>query len=339
MSSYNTITKIKYTGNPSDIVKLDEYIVFQDDKAKRKYIVFKFVNNVTQQLLGMEFEVCQYNADENLIEKSVVSYNKFLASAEEEFVPKAKLRVSYNCSSISIRLIRASFDRFVWNEGEYEDSCYKFDQFYRDENNAGAEEEQPKHGRAKRKAENKEGKEGKKEKPKKKKKSKRPFIMRDTTKKNLAKFPVFFNVVVFIAVIGFSVASLIIFKNSTTHFSEGDYELRIVQEDEVAVCGYWGTETSLKIPAKLGKYTISYIDTGAFKKSKIETVEFSGIVTINTGAFVNCNSLKEIKSAQKVTVKDKAFDSCANLSEVYLTNPGTVIYEEAFFNCPALKLN
>ena len=102
MSLYNNVTKIKYTGNLSDLVALNEYIIFQDDKAKRKYIVFKFTNNVTQQLLGMEFEVCQYNAEENLIEKSVVIYNKFLAGAEEEFVPKAKLRVSYHMSLIPI---------------------------------------------------------------------------------------------------------------------------------------------------------------------------------------------------------------------------------------------
>ena len=79
MSSYNNITKIKYTDNASDLVRLNEYIIFQDDKAKRKYIVFKFTNNVTQQLLGLQFEVNQYNVDGALIEKSVVAYNKFLA--------------------------------------------------------------------------------------------------------------------------------------------------------------------------------------------------------------------------------------------------------------------
>ncbi len=77
MSSYNNITKIKYTDNASDLVRLNEYIIFQDDKAKRKYIVFKFTNNVTQQLLGLQFEVNQYNVDGALIEKSVVAYNKF----------------------------------------------------------------------------------------------------------------------------------------------------------------------------------------------------------------------------------------------------------------------
>ncbi|MDE7256786.1 MAG: hypothetical protein K2N50_02370, partial [Clostridia bacterium] len=165
MSSFNTVTKIKYTDNASDLVSLDEYIVFQDDKAKRKYIVFKFVNNVTQQLLGMQFEVCQYNAENNLIEKSVVIYNKFLAGAEEEFVPKAKLRVSYNCSSISVRLIEAAFDRFVWKEGEYSDNCYKFDQFYHDENRSKADEAPKKEKKVKEK----------KPKKKKYKKSKKPF--------------------------------------------------------------------------------------------------------------------------------------------------------------------
>lgn len=123
----------------------------------------------------------QYNVDGALIEKSVVAYNKFLASAEEDFVPKAKLRVSYRCTSISIRLIQAVFDRFVWKEGEYEDNCYKFTHFYRDEQ--APEGEEPTVG-----GEPKRTKKAKKEKPEKVKKAKEEQAPVYSARRNAQKF-------------------------------------------------------------------------------------------------------------------------------------------------------
>ena len=327
MSSYNNITKIKYTDNASDLVRLNEYIIFQDDKAKRKYIVFKFTNNVTQQLLGLQFEVNQYNVDGALIEKSVVAYNKFLASAEEDFVPKAKLRVSYRCTSISIRLIQAVFDRFVWKEGEYEDNCYKFTHFYRDEQ--APEGEEPTVG-----GEPKRTKKAKKEKPekvKKQKKSKRPFILRDATRKNLVKFPAVFNALVFVVVITFSVASLIIFKSTTTTFTEGDYQLRTVSGQTVAISGYTGTDTKLVIPEKIGKYNVTKIDKGAFNKSEITSLTIECKLYIDTDAFVNCNALKNVSSTKQIEVRQGAFRNCASLTTINL--PYALLEENAFINC------
>ena len=50
MSSYNNIEKIKYTKNQQDVVALKEYIVFDDEAKKEKLIVFKFINNLNQNL-------------------------------------------------------------------------------------------------------------------------------------------------------------------------------------------------------------------------------------------------------------------------------------------------
>ena len=94
MSSYNNIEKIKYA-SPDCVVTLQEYIVFENERAEEKYVVFKFSNNVSQQLLGMEFEVSQYDIDGNLVEKSVVIYNKFLSKPNASFVPNAKLKVNF----------------------------------------------------------------------------------------------------------------------------------------------------------------------------------------------------------------------------------------------------
>lgn len=348
MSSYNSITKIKYTGTPTDVVTLQEYILFQDDKAKKKYIIFHFINNVTQQLLGMQFEVCQYNVDGNLIEKSVVVYNKFLAGAEEAFVPKAKLRVSFYCNTISIRIIQAAYDRFVWKEGEFEDNCYKFDHFFQDEQLLAANAENAKKSKRQLKAEAKaEGKDKKEKqvkptKPTKRKKSKHPFIMKDATKKNQSRFPKFFNVVAMLAVIAFVVTSLILFKTDGTTFTEGDYDLRIVHVDpvlnetEVAIYGYNGTRTELIIPAKIGNYIVVKVDSGAFENSKIKTVEFKGDdVIIERDAFKNCANLTSVLSEKYVIVQELAFTECPALVNVNLPN-GTLT-AGAFAGCTGIK--
>lgn len=307
MSSYNTVTKIKYNDKSAEPVTLSEYIVFEDDKSKRKYIVFRFSNNVTQQLLGMQFEVCQYNVDGDMIEKSVVVYDKFLAGAEEEFVPKAKLRVSYNCSTISVRLITASFDRFVWKEGEYEENTYKFDMFFDDETHPQDENspEKPKKEKTKK---------AKKQKSEKTKKSKHPFVLKDATKRNLAKFPKVFNVLIIIAVIAFVVVSLVLFKKDTKKFTDGDYLVRITAEGDAAVYGYLGDETNLVIPEEIGGYKVSKIDGGAFKNSDIVSVTFSVILTVDTGAFVNCKNLRDVNCKYGTAVLENAFQDCPQVN-------------------------
>lgn len=305
MSSFNTVTKIKYTDNASDLVALNEYIIFQDDKAKRKYIIFKFTNNVTQQLLGMKFEVCQYNVDGDLIEKSIVVYDKYLAKAEEEFVPRAKLRVSFDCSTISVRLMEAAFDRFVWKEGEYQDSLYKFGNFIGDEKKssgksggAGGKGAQPKKAN------------GKKEKVKR---SKRPFTIRDEATRNIARFPKVFNVLIILAVLAFVITTLVLYKKDGKRYTSGDYMVRITASGDAAVYGYQGSESNLVIPEKIDGRNVARIDSGAFKNSNVSSVTFNSKVTIDTGAFVNCTKLTRINSKYEVFVLEGAFQNCPNL--------------------------
>ena len=63
------------------------------------------------------FEVSQYDIDGNLVEKSVVIYNKFLSKPNASFVPNAKLKVNFAFKTLSVRLVQAAFDRFLWKEG------------------------------------------------------------------------------------------------------------------------------------------------------------------------------------------------------------------------------
>ena len=44
MNLFNNIQKVKYTRNQQEAVALKEYIIFDDEKAKEKYVVLKLTN-------------------------------------------------------------------------------------------------------------------------------------------------------------------------------------------------------------------------------------------------------------------------------------------------------
>ena len=110
---------------------LTEYILFEDAKTEARYALLKFINNLDQSLYGVQFEVLQYDADKNLLEKSLVVYDKFNAEAHQSFVPKAKLKLSPDCRSISVHLVSAEFDRIRWEKGEFTDNPYTFERAVR----------------------------------------------------------------------------------------------------------------------------------------------------------------------------------------------------------------
>ena len=308
MSSYNNIEKIKYTKNTSEVVNLTEYIVFEDERAQEKYIVFKFVNNVNQQLFGLEFEVNQYDIDNALVETSIAIYENFHADPNSEFVPNAKLKVNYACKTISIKLKKAAYDRFMWNEGEYEDNSYKFNHYYDDERKAPTP-----------KAEGNGKKEKKEKKEKKKKSDGKKFEMKNQTKKNIARFPAVFLTIVFIAVCAFVGVTLYFFEQRSDKFTIDDYKLRIIDGNRVSIYGYVGDKEDIEITGEIGDYRVVMIETGAFKDCNVKTVTISTPVTIEKQAFVNCKNLTLISSTEVVTVLcSTAAELCSGCSPIIL---------------------
>ena len=289
MSSYNNIEKIKYKKSTSEVVNLKEYIVFENERNEIKHIVFKFVNNVNQQLLGMEFEVSQYNIDNELIETSIVICDQFLAKANEEFVPNSKLKVNYNCKTISVKLLKAAFDRFLWNNGEYEDNIYKFEHYYRDEQSqkpAPSPEKQIK----KEEGDTKKNITGKK------------FELKNQTKKNIARFPAVFLAFVFIIVTAFVGGSLYFFRERSDRFTIDSFKLRIIDGNDVSIYGYVGDKEELEIPYKVGNYRIVKIESGAFTDCNIKSVYINTSLTIEKHAFVNCKKLSLIYSTEYIWI-------------------------------------
>ena len=126
MNSFNNINKIKYTRNQQEVVALKEYIIFDDEASKEKYVILKMANNLNQRLYEIKVEVSQYDENEELVEKIIVTHN-IKVEENDEFVPKAKLKVNYQCKSISFKLISARFERLRYENGQFFDIAHKFE--------------------------------------------------------------------------------------------------------------------------------------------------------------------------------------------------------------------
>ncbi|MDE6505107.1 MAG: leucine-rich repeat domain-containing protein [Clostridia bacterium] len=319
MSSFNNIRKIKYTPTNGEVVSLNEYILFEDERAEEKYAVFKFINNVNQQLLGFEFEVNEYNSDGELVEKTVVIYNKFSAKAQQAFVPKAKLKINYACHTLSVKLRKAAFDRFIWNDGEYTDNSYKFTHYAADEKT-----EQEKRRKYQKPVKEKK----KREEAPEKEKIYEPYVeIKDKMRKNIAKFPVVFSVFICIAVVAYIAVSLFLFAKKSNSFTLEGFDLRIIGNSgtEVSVYGYESEEKALIIPEKIGDYRVTKIETGAFKNTDIVSVTLEmPYILIESGAFENCGKLKTVSAtyATKVVMYENSFINC----KPYINLPNCEIY-------------
>ncbi|MDE7439597.1 MAG: leucine-rich repeat domain-containing protein [Clostridia bacterium] len=329
MSSYNNIQKIKYTKTPTDVVALHEYIMFEDAHAKEKYVVFKFANNVNQRLYAFQFEVLQYNKDNELIEKSVVSHSNFVAEANDLFVPNAKLKVNFECQSIEVKLETAKFDRVLWNNGEFSESLYSFDEYSENLSKASGTVPVP------------DTKKSSKEKKKtQKKQNKLGFNIINIFRRNKAVFPSVFNVILCVIFVGLVIASTFYFKSVTGAFAVDDFVVKENSTGFVTILNYSGTEDNVEIPSKLGDYSVTKIGAGAFKKSGVKNIEIKtkSPLTIETGAFKGCSKLTKVSGTEcdTVTVMEGAFTNCKSLSTFIV--PNAILSRKCFDGTAVKKL-
>lgn len=309
MSSYNNIQKIKYTKTPTDVVSLHEYIMFEDTRAKVKYVVFRFSNNVNQRLFEFKFEVLQYNKDNELIEKSIVVHSDFVAEANDLFVPNAKLKINFECQSLEVKLEEALFDRVLWRDGEFEDNSYRFEEYAET-----VTKQKPLTD-----SNEKQSKEKKKKNKNKKKQYKLGFNIRNIFRRNHAAFPAVFNVILSVVFVALVVFSMIYFQMTTGAFAIDDYVVKESSSGYVTILNYSGTEENIEIPSTLNdKYTVTKIADGAFRNSSIKSVEIktSRDLTIEKGAFKNCSNLVAVVGADcgRVTLMEGAFTDCKKLT-------------------------
>lgn len=330
MNSFNNIKKVKYTKSEQDVVSLKEYIIFTDDRKNEKYLVFKFVNNLNQKLYDLKFEIVQYNENNEIIAKSTVVYDNFKADENEEFVPKAKLLVEFDCVNIRANLVSARFERVKWENNQFKEVPFKFAQ-YKDD--------------IKKKDKIRKERIEKVQTPKrnksKNKEDKLDFSITDVSANNKPKGPHVFKVVSCVSVIAFLAISLFIFSKTDAgsfKFTVKGIDYRIVTGNTVNVCGYDEKERDIVIPShvtyedslkKKRSMEVVMIEENSFLNSKLTAVHFqSDRLTIRENAFFGCNNLVNVNGNNEIVVDRNAFKNCHNIKNVTL--PNATINEKSF---------
>lgn len=331
MTSYKNVVKYKYEKNPADIVSLREYILFDDGKDGGRYAILKFVNNLDQSLYAVEFEAQQYDENGCLIAKTLALHDGFDASAGETFVPKAKLKLSANCASISVKLVSAQFDRVRWEKGNFSGNNYRFKRYVADKKAAGDNTDVQKPSPEQAKSETPENKG--KSKKKAKKTQEKAFSARNIFRENHAAFPQVFVVLVTVLVLAFALATGIVVRRTSDEFSIGDYDVVKVSDTEVRIVGYDGKKNA-KIPDKLGDYRVTSVGSDAFAGSSITSLFIEAqSLTISGNAFARCKHLASIRSSGtgQVRVLSDAFAYCTALITSYM--PDASVTTHSFRGC------
>ena len=340
MSTFNQVKKITYSSNPRDVVALSEFIVMSDDNAKSKYLILKFQNNVAQMLGEFAFEITEYDAKNNLIEKLTLNQQNVNAEASKEFVPNAKLKVNYDTDRITYKLISAKFERVIWHDGEFTKIPFNIDEFVKREDRVIEEPwEKEKLIAAQQKIDKLEAK--KYYKDNKKRLKGKELEVKSIRKQNISKKPTVITIILSILFVASIIGVLIYYNFRTTRFSNGDFDYKILNSNnEVSVERYFGKGSDAVIPKTFtiltNTYKVTAVEPNAFKDSKVNSVEFSANIKIENNAFLNCKSLTEVKGNEYVTfIGNDAFRGCSSLTSVVFDN-ATEVGQKAFADCSSL---
>lgn len=321
MTSFNRIQKFKYYSNKDEVVSLKEYILFEDERTLEKYLVFKFHNNLEQYLHEIRFEVSQFNKDGDLIEVSLLAYDKLDVGSYEEFVPEAKMKANKLCETIRVELKYAKFERVYWENNEFITIKYTKNDF----RNEVSKKDTLKEFKA----------------PKDKLddvsfKGKRKIKIKNITKLNLSKAPKVFLAIFSIILVGFVIATAVYHRFNTDVFTKDGFDYRILNSTDVEIVDYDDNYSSVTIPAGVFEYKVVAIAEEAFMDSEITEVKFSEAININKNAFKNCTQLTKMKGTEFVNkIYDYAFTGCSKLESVEFVN-ATYVGANAFKDCTKL---
>lgn len=108
--------------------------------------------------------------------------------------------------------------------------------------------------------------------------------------------------------------------------SEEDFEWEEISPEEVAIKGYLGSETNIKVPATLDGKAVVAISNGAFdeydKEIKLRSIDFrdTSLRYIGQGAFSNCFELERVALPDMPIggIETNPFRGCISLSEIIL---------------------
>lgn len=322
MTSFNRIQKFKYYSNSDDVVSLSEYILFEDERTNEKFLVFKFHNNLEQYLHEIKFEISQFNSNGDLVEKSLLSYDKINAGSYEEFVPDAKMKANKACQAIKIELKLAKFERVYWENNEFFTIKYTKNDFRNE---------------ASKKDTFKEYKEPKDKLDDVSFKGKRKIKIKNVTKLNISKAPIVFSIIFTIILVGFVIATSIYHRFNTNIFTVDGFDYKILNQKEVEIVDYDDKYSSVTIPTDIFEFKVIAIGENAFMDSQLSKIEFKQEIDVNKNAFKNCIYLTTIKGTEFVNkIYDGAFYGCVGLENITFEKV-TYVGENAFKDCTKLK--
>lgn len=335
MNSFNNITKIKHERNQKDIVALVEYIIFEDERNNEKYLVFKFQNNVNQYLNEIKFEISQYDEENNLLAKSIISHGGFNAKENEVFVPNYKLKASNDCAKIEAKLLFARYERVVWENGVYTPIPYTVNEFRNDyyRPNPDVHTKSKKLIKAEQKVEYKQFK-----KLQKQFKKRKNLAVKNIIHRNKTKGPVVFSAILSVfLLIGTCVLTFLSVKNGNVYY-DGTFDYQF-DGSVVNITDYDGNDKEVIIPLTYTiddeEYPIVGITDGAFKNTKVTDIILQQNVYIGDSAFENCKSLKSINGDFVTNIGSEAFKNCKSLSKVSFPNV-QIVGMNAFEGCTSL---
>ncbi len=346
MNSINKIKKIQYHRTTSDVIDLKEYIVFEDEVNKSKQALFKFHNSLNQDVMSFTFEISQYNSENFLIEKVVVSYNNRSVS-NSDFVPESKLTLNYDCQRIECHLVKAIFERISWENGKFSPIPYTLKEF-RDSFDSKANENEIKKQPSK---------------PKKKVTiTKNSVRVKDVTTSNVPKGYKIYSVIACVLLIAGIFASAFIYKSWFNDFYDGTFQYNINKNDNTCIItGYESTSDEVVIPNVIDdKYTVVGIGKKAFKDSDVTKVKveayslniqdeaFSGAkklkefipnqekseLYLGRGVFSECTSLERVELNNVYNIYDYTFSDCTSLTELIV--PNATLYAHSLEGCSSL---
>lgn len=98
--------------------------------------------------------------------------------------------------------------------------------------------------------------------------------------------------------------------------TNGDFGFFIINQEELMITKYTGSDTVIEIPESYKNYKVTVIGASVFNNSKITEVTIP-------------SSIKQIE--------DYAFSSCHSLTKVNLTEGLEILNNSVFFNCSELR--
>ena len=104
--------------------------------------------------------------------------------------------------------------------------------------------------------------------------------------------------------------------------TNGDFGFFIINQEELMVTKYTGSDKVVKIPDSYQNYKVTVIGPSVFNDSKITEVTIpSSIKQIEDYAFANCHSLTKVNFNEGLEILDNSvFFNCSELREIKLPN-------------------